>query len=539
MSRLLCLCLIFLLIGAPTLAIRAEPAQWEPVADGIEYREFELPDPNNVFVARMERNDPNVTLESSIAKGRLSGGTETVKGMAARYDQALNFWGGSYTPITWGLRNQVVVAINGSYYDPETGIPQGGQVQSGWYAKRFDDLGGGSGFGWTLGRSAFIGECVNHKPEKQVITDVDSGYSWQISGVNVKRGEDELILYTPQYDSSTGTDKKGVEVLVELTRPTLIVPQPAFVTGYVRQVEVGKGDASLPYDYAVLSASGVLTESLVTQLEVGDEVHISQEITSYESDCVTPRSVGWTKTYASVQGAFLFLREGEIQQFEDPGANERNPRTAIAFNEEYIYFIVVDGRDTRHSVGMTMEELGIFARDTLSATWGISQDGGGSSTMVINGEVVNNVYCNNVYCMGNYYTYLPLVSRGVRGNTLMHAQEAGQSLAATGYERPVANGMMMVVVLPMAQSVKFYPGETVTTKAETELRLGPGTNNATLAMIPSGKSGVVLDDMNDLNGVLSKGSYWWKVDFGTLGVGWIKEEMVLGRQTYDIFSWEH
>ena len=36
-------------------------------------------------------------------------------------------------------------------------------VQSGWYAKRFDDLGGGSGFAWKLDRSAFIGECVDHR----------------------------------------------------------------------------------------------------------------------------------------------------------------------------------------------------------------------------------------------------------------------------------------------------------------------------------------------------------------------------------------
>ena len=60
------------------------------------------------------------------------------------------------------------------------------------------------------------------------------------------------------------------------------------------------------------------------------------------------------------------------------------------------------------SVGMSIHELAVFARDTLGATWGVAQDGGGSSTMVINGQVVNNTFCNN-YTAVEYSTYLPLV----------------------------------------------------------------------------------------------------------------------------------
>ena len=66
----------------------------------------------------------------------------------------------------------------------------------------------------------------------------------------------------------------------------------------------------------------------------------------------------WGKTYASLSGGFLFPRKGVIRHFyhDDPGATERLPRTAIVFNNDYIYFIVVDGRSWQ-SQGMTIDEL--------------------------------------------------------------------------------------------------------------------------------------------------------------------------------------
>ncbi len=104
--------------------------QWTSVGDGIEFQQFPLPDPNNVYVARMDRENPNVFLESSIGSGDLVKGRETVSAMAQRYDEAINHWNN-----TWGGRNHVVVAINGDYFDPSTGFPQNGMLQSGWYFK--------------------------------------------------------------------------------------------------------------------------------------------------------------------------------------------------------------------------------------------------------------------------------------------------------------------------------------------------------------------------------------------------------------------
>jgi exopolysaccharide biosynthesis protein len=527
MLRRICLLWLTLLsLGTTQPALAAEKAAesgWEVIAEGIEFQKFQLPAPNNVFVVRMDRSLPSLTLESSIAQGKLSGGTETVSAMFSRYDQALNYWGGSANPPMWGMRNQVVVAINGSYYDPNTGIPQGGQVHAGWYARQYDNLGGWSGFAWKLDRNAFIGECVVHQADKQLVGYPATASSQPFSGINRPRQDGELIIYTPQYDSRTGTDSSGVEVLVEMTRPTMILPEPSYASGFVRHVGTAEGNSLIPFNSIVLSAHGTAAETLLENVQVGDEVRISQEITSYEADCQTPFPViSWTKTYASLQGAYYFLKDGLIRDFDDPGATDPKPRTAIAYNQAYVYFIVVDGRDSQHSIGMSINQLATFARDTLAATHAVAEDGGGSSTLVINGVVVNNTFCNIHVCAGELRTFLPMISRYSQGGQAMVAAEPEVVSSAAGIERAVANGMLIVVVQPGEYSAAFYPGNQVMLTTTTEVRLGPGTNYPSVTTLAEGTSGTIAEQVNDLDGVLAKGAYWWYVDFGDI-TGWVPE----------------
>ncbi len=525
---LLSICLLILLSIQPTQAApQSNDPGWSPIVTGIDYQVFQLPDPNNVFVTRMDRTNTTLTLESMLSDGRLRGAFETVSSMYTRYDQALNFWGGGSNPPDWGMRNQAVVAINGSYFGKVNGVPQGGQVQSGWYAKRFNDLWGGSGFAWKLDRSTFIGKCVSHWPDRQIIAYPFTAGSQLISAVNTPRGADELVLYTPQYDTRTGTDASGAEVVVEMNRPTMILPAPAYASGYVRQVLPKAGNSLIPFNSIVLSATGSAAQAMLANVQPGGEVRVSQEITSYEDDCETPLSLNWTKTYTSIEGAFYYLENGLIHDYDDPGALSREPRTAIAYNDQYVYFIVVDGRDFKNSIGMSIHQLAQFSRDQLGATFGVAEDGGGSSTMVINGKVVNNTYCNIHVCY--IPTYLPLVGRehnqGQEGVSL-YGDEAISSAAT---ERPVANGMMMVIAQPAEYSEVFTTTQQVTTTVQTDLRLGPGNNYASITTLPAGSTGEILEQMNGLDGVRAKSSYWWYVDFGGTA-GWVPEEALAGRR---------
>jgi exopolysaccharide biosynthesis protein len=65
------------------------------------------------------------------------------------------------------------------------------------------------------------------------------------------------------------------------------------------------------------------------------------------------------------------------------------PRTAVGVvDANHLVFVVVDGRDPGYSEGVTLTELAGIMQD-LGATTAYNLDGGGSSTMYFDGEVVN------------------------------------------------------------------------------------------------------------------------------------------------------
>ena len=65
------------------------------------------------------------------------------------------------------------------------------------------------------------------------------------------------------------------------------------------------------------------------------------------------------------------------------------PRTAVGIiDENHLVFVVVDGRDEGYSRGVTLTELAEIMID-LGAQTAYNLDGGGSSTMYFDGEVVN------------------------------------------------------------------------------------------------------------------------------------------------------
>ena len=66
------------------------------------------------------------------------------------------------------------------------------------------------------------------------------------------------------------------------------------------------------------------------------------------------------------------------------------PRTAVGVvDDNHLVFVVVDGRSPGYSEGVTMTELADVLQD-LGAKTAYNLDGGGSSTMWFNGDLVNN-----------------------------------------------------------------------------------------------------------------------------------------------------
>ena len=74
-------------------------------------------------------------------------------------------------------------------------------------------------------------------------------------------------------------------------------------------------------------------------------------------------------------------------------AKASNPRTAIGIiDNNHFVFVVSDGR-TSESEGLSLYELAAFMQD-LGVTTAYNLDGGGSSTMYYNGQVINNPTTN-------------------------------------------------------------------------------------------------------------------------------------------------
>ena len=90
----------------------------------------------------------------------------------------------------------------------------------------------------------------------------------------------------------------------------------------------------------------------------------------------------------------MIVLKGEIApDLDDQGVE---PRTAVGINRNgrYLYLIVVDGRQPFYSEGATFTELAeLFIEQ--GAFMAMSLDGGGSSTMVIEGENGTPVILNS------------------------------------------------------------------------------------------------------------------------------------------------
>ena len=120
----------------------------------------------------------------------------------------------------------------------------------------------------------------------------------------------------------------------------------------------------------------------------------------------------------------------------------------------------------------------------VGAEWGINQDGGGSSAMWLDGEIVNK--------------------------------------PSDGEERPVGNGLVMMVLNPVVRSDTFSTGEPVKTVSQANIRVGPGDNHAAFTSLDEAELGLVLPHINGLNGVEVRGENWWRVAFDNRW-GWVSE----------------
>jgi len=143
----------------------------------------------------------------------------------------------------------------------------------------------------------------------------------------------------------------------------------------------GGGKIEIPEDTFLLVASGGARPAL----------EAVQRGTSAQLQFAAP---GW-ENYSSILGAGPQLVDnGQVhvssEGFRSDVTSGAGPRTAVGVDKNGNYLVVVaDGRKPTRSVGLTLNELGATMLN-LGAVDAINFDGGGSSAMAINGNLVNS-----------------------------------------------------------------------------------------------------------------------------------------------------
>lgn len=197
-----------------------------------------------------------------------------------------------------------------------------------------------------------------------------NGQTYAIDSLNRPRESGELVLYTPAYGKSTGSNQWGKELVIK----------------NYRVVAINTNDSAIPADGMVISGHGAEYMALFNKLQVGDPVMVSLKLTPDFLKMGVKEAIGGGPRL--VQDGRVSIT-GQAEQFQPDILSGRAPRTALGITpKNHLLMVVVDGRSGT-SIGMTLTELANLMIQ-LGANQAMNLDGGSSSTLVIRNAVYNS-----------------------------------------------------------------------------------------------------------------------------------------------------
>ena len=223
------------------------------------------------------------------------------------------------------------------------------------------------------------------RSETKVVNNSGVLHAVSVSGINRQRKVADVIVYTPAFGERTLTDTLGTEVIFRNCR--------ALAKCRMGAVERA-GNSIIPKDGFVLSVGPGRSEELEPLLKrLKDEANESGA--KLISVFAGRPQFQLDSTDDVTNGIPQLIKNGKIDiTWEQEKASKsftelRHPRTAVAkLKDGKFLMITVDGRQPGVSVGMNLQELAEYLL-SLGATDAMNLDGGGSTTMFLDGKVVN------------------------------------------------------------------------------------------------------------------------------------------------------
>ena len=251
-------------------------------------------------------------------------------------------------------RENAIVAINGGYFKPQTGTPLGTlMINKKMYTGPIYDRVAMGIFenGYDMARVQLRAE---------VKTNIGG---LKIDNVNQPRMLSvHTIVYTKDWgEVSPPTPQYGTQIVVENGKITRITNQ----------------SVTIPNDGFVIIGPASKLKAIEGAKKIKLDINLNPE---------------WKDVNHIISGGPYLVKNGEVyvdmteQKLSAIGG--RNPRTAIGYTKDNnLIMLTADGREGA-SIGLTLNELANLMKN-LGCVNAMNLDGGGSTVMLIKGQVVN------------------------------------------------------------------------------------------------------------------------------------------------------
>ncbi|MEO7086205.1 MAG: phosphodiester glycosidase family protein [Gemmatimonadaceae bacterium] len=362
--------------SATVHAQTADTTVRKELGPGVSYREFtDHRGPWSIRVVRVNLRRADLEVRNARAFDSLKG-REKVSDMVKRAN-------------TTGVH--ALAAVNGDFFELKSGENENNQVIAGEWWKGLKNT--DSPYDTYDNAHIQFGIDATRRPiMDRFILDGrawDHGAMTPILTVNFNpSGNPEgSALFTSRYGLTTPRDTTRLTV----EAPLATAGRHGDTLLFVRRGAVATASGStIPRDGAVLAAYGAgLRNTEVKAMAEGDTVRVLLRTLPRTGKGGVPTTLigGWPRILRD--GVNVASDAATVEGTISRNAEVRHPRTAVGFSRDSstLLILTVDGR-SESSGGMTLTELSDMMRQ-LGAWQAMNFDGGGSTTMVIDGVVMN------------------------------------------------------------------------------------------------------------------------------------------------------